>query len=190
MGSVTTASKLAKSLGLGMNEFAWGGAAVAVAIGTPFIPSNMLAVLDLFIIRVLVVLTLLWTVTQGAVAGVAGLVIVGVLYMERNRRKVVMATQRFVKMTEEMEPREEYATVEQEGVSQKTVFVREFDIPEDKTMYYMPVTGCVANSNDFAPLAPGESLDTKRPLPSIPIGAKSAGLFQTAGFGRMSNVVL
>lgn len=187
---MSSAARLAKSVGLRVNEIAWGGAAIAVAVGAPYIPSNVLAVLDLFIIRVLVVLALLWAVTQGPVAGVAGLVIVGVLYLERNSRKVAMATQRFVKMTEEMEPREENATVEQEGVSQKTVFVREFDIPEDRTMYYMPAASCAANSNDFAPLPPGESLDTKRALPSIPVGAQSAGLYQAAGFGRMSNVVL
>jgi len=184
------ATGVAKQLGLRGNELVSVAVAAAVVLFVPMLPENILAVFDLFVVRILVVLGLLWAVTQSPVVGVLGLLVVGVLYLERNRRKVAMAASRFVQMTSQMEAKEENATVEEEGVPQKTVFVREFDVPEDRTMYYMPKTSCVADSNEFMPPPAGESLNTKIALPSIPVGAQSAGLYQQAGFGRKANIVL
>jgi hypothetical protein len=156
---------------------------------TPALPSALLAILDLIVVRIAVIIALLYAISHGAITGLLTFALLGVLYLERNRRKIIIAQARFSQLADSAAPPPQM-TVEEEGVSQKTVPVREFDVPEDRVMFYAPRTSCAANSNEFEPLPAGESLDTKVPLNTIPIGAQSAAMYQKSGFGRDSRNIL
>lgn len=148
---------------------------------TPMIPSNLLAVLDLFLIRILVVFALLWAITKGPRIGLLAFLLIAVLYLERNRRKMDYARDRFSKIVEaDTLPQ---MSVEEEGQGQTTVNVRDFDTPDDRTFYYIPNPSCSANSNTFTP--PTETLNGKVVFPAIPQGEKAAKVFQRDGFGRI-----
>lgn len=148
---------------------------------TPLLPSSLLAVLDLIFIRIFVVFALLWAITKGPRVGLFAFVLIAVLYLERNRRKMDYARDRFTKIVEaDTLPQ---MSVEEEGQGQTTVNVRDFDTPEDRTFYYIPNPSCATNSNTFTP--PSETLNEKVVFPSIPQGAKAGPVFQRDGFGRI-----
>lgn len=168
MDFVKSFSRIEMMLGLGI-------------ILTPLIPSNLLAVLDLIFIRIFVVFALLWAITKGPRIGLLAFIFIAVLYLERNRRKMDFARDRFSKIVEaDTLPQ---MSVEEEGQGQTTVNVRDFDKPEDRTFYYLPNPSCAANSNTFEP--PAETLNGKIVFPSIPQGEKAAKVFQRDGFGRI-----
>lgn len=148
---------------------------------TPLLPSSILAILDIIFIRIFVVFALLWAITKGPRLGLLTFVLIAVLYLERNRRKMDFARDRFSKIVEaDTLPQ---MSVEEEGQGQTTVNVRDFDKPEDRTFYYIPNPSCAANSNTFTP--PTETLNGKIVFPSIPQGEKAAAVFQRDGFGRI-----
>ena len=153
-----------------------------------FIPTNILLVLDLLPIRFLVVIGVLYAITRGPVLGLLSFFLVAVLYIERNRRKVEIARYRFADIVDANTPAE--STVDEEGIPQQTVPVKEFETPDERIMYYIPQDGCAANSNDFAPIQSAESLNGKVVFPSIPQGAKAGPIFQREGFGIDSRNVL
>jgi hypothetical protein len=148
-------------------------------LATPWIPTNILAVLDLILIRLLVVLAVLWAITKGPRVGLLTFVLICLLYLERNRRKIVIARNKFVKILES----DTHMTVDEEGVAQQTVPVQEFENPDDRTMHYLPREGCAANSNGFE--SPSETLNAKVVFPAIPGGSKAGPIFQDEGFGRI-----
>jgi hypothetical protein len=152
---------------------------------TPALPKYVIMLLDLMVVRALIVLGALWAISCGPVVGLLALVLVGVLYIERNRYKLAYARNRFAKIVEADTSAE--MTVEEEGESQKTVPVREFDTPQDRIMYYMPRDGCAANSNEFeAPNA--TSLNDKEVFPPQPQGNKAGAFYQNLGFGQIPGV--
>jgi hypothetical protein len=150
-------------------------------IFTPLIPSNLLAVLDIIFIRIFVIFALLWAITKGPRIGLLTFIFIAVLYLERNRRKMDYARDRFIKIVEADTPPQ--MSVEEEGQGQTTVNVRDFDKPEDRTFYYLPNPSCAANSNTFTP--PDGTLNGKIVFPSVPQGEKAAKVFQRDGFGRI-----
>ena len=148
---------------------------------TPLLPSNLLAVLDLLFIRIFAVLGLLWAITKGPRIGLLAFILIAVLYLERNRRKIDIARDRFSQIVEaDTLPQ---MSVEEEGQGQTTVNVRDFDTPEDRTFYYLPNPSCATNSDTFEP--PSDTLNGKIVFPSIPLGAKAGPIFQRDGFGRI-----
>lgn len=163
---------------IGVTEFSL---VVGIVI-TPFIPTNILLTLDLLPIRFLLVLGLLWAITKGPFIGLLTLFLIAVLYLERNRRKVTIARYRFADIVDKNTPVQ--MTVEEEAVPQDTVPVREFEIPSDRIMYYIPNASCAADSNDFSPVPHAESINAKVVFPVMPQGSKAAVVYQREGFGR------
>jgi len=155
-------------------DYLIGGGIVAIGFASPVIPFAILQLLDNIVVRVLVVLALLFAITQGPLIGLATLVTVGLLFIERNRHKVVKARNKFERIMEASDSPQ--MTVEQEGSPQNTVKVREFDEAVDKEMIYLP--GKNTGSDEFHRVPWSEELNDKRVLKTVPIGNKSAPLFR------------
>ena len=149
------------------------GVLALVILLTPILPTAGLQLLDNLVVRIALVFGLLYAITQGALLGLLALLAVGSLYLERNRRKVHQARQKFAELPDP-EAAERPATVEEESEPQDTVPVIAFEEPSGDVTTYLPKSGM--GSNDFASVAP--TLNEKDPLPTVPLGAKSASLFK------------
>jgi hypothetical protein len=93
---------------------------------TPFLPSSILLMFDLLIIRIAIVLLLLYLIRLGPTAGLFGLFAVGVIYLERNRRKALSAKSKLDMMDTNPIPQ---MSVSQQSKPQQTVPVLPFNIP-------------------------------------------------------------
>jgi hypothetical protein len=160
-----------------------------IILFSQFLPTGLLLALDNFIIRIAIVMLLLYLISLGPTAGIMGLVAVSSMYLERNRRKVVVATNKIDLMDWE---RPEYATVEEASKPQTTVPVNEFDKPDEEEYDYMPHETC--DSGNFEPVAP--SINEKAVLSTIyPLnkngpesGTGSDELFEQLGFGHIKGL--
>lgn len=169
---------------IGMTEF-------ALCLGillTPVIPTGILLLLDFRFVPFFIILALLYAISLGPLIGLLAFFFISVIYLERNRRKIQIARYKFADIVDINTPNQ--MTVEDEGIPQDTVPVREFETPDDRTMYYIPRDGCAVNSNGFTPLPADESLNHKIVFPTIPQGSKAAAVYQAEGFGRDSNNVI
>ena len=154
-----------------------------------FLPTGLLLLLDNVLIRLLVALALLFLISVGPMAGIFGLMAIAILYLERNRRKVVVALQK-VDLMDNATPQQ--ATVEEAGQPQKTVPVNPFDKPEAEESDYFPDDGC--ESGQFEAVAP--TINEKAVLATIyPLhkngpeaGTGSNALFEDLGFGHIRGV--
>jgi hypothetical protein len=101
---------------------------------------------------------LLWMTTHSPGLGVLGLLLVGGIFLERNRRTLFTAYRRgsAPRMTQDMEM----------PVSPSVRFVS-YERPSITRSAYEPAAGC--EGNEFAPVAP--SINEKRPLETVPPGA-------------------
>jgi hypothetical protein len=156
------------------NEYVPVGVLVIAAFATPIVPWTILKLLDYMLVNVFVVVALLMAISYGPATGIMALILAAMLYMERNRQKVVYARMKFTKIMEAK--KDNQATVEEEGKPQETVPVVEFDEPEDDNMIYLPGKG--TGSDKFQRVPFSENLNDKEPLPTVPIGAKSAPIFK------------
>jgi hypothetical protein len=156
------------------NEYVPVGVLVIAAFATPIVPWTILKLLDYMLVNVFVVVALLIAISYGPATGIMALILAAMLYMERNRQKVVYARMKFTKIMEAK--KDNQATVEEEGKPQETVPVVEFDEPEDDNMIYLPGKG--TGSDKFQRVPFSENLNDKEPLPTVPIGAKSAPIFK------------
>ncbi len=160
-----------------------------IILFSQFLPTGLLMLLDNIIIRILIVLVLLYLISMGPTAGILGLMAVAVMYLERNRRKVVVAAKKIDLMDFN---RPELATVEEASKPQTTVPVNEFDKPEEEEFDYMPHETCA--SGDFEPVAP--TINEKAVLSTIyPLnkrgpeaGDGSDKLYEELGFGHIPGV--
>jgi hypothetical protein len=160
-----------------------------IILFSQFLPSGLLLALDNIIIRIGIVMFLLYLISLGPTAGILGLVAVAVIYLERNRRKVVIAAKKIDLMDFDF-PKQ--ATVEEASMPQKTVPVNEFDKPDEEESYYMPTESC--DSGEFEPIAP--TINEKAVLNTIyPLrkdepeaGDGSADLFELLGFGHIKGL--
>ena len=160
-----------------------------IILFSQFLPTGLLLLLDNFLIRILVVLLLLYLITLGPTAGILGLMAVAVMYLERNRRKVVVAAKKLDLMDWQ---KPEYATVEEAAKPQTTVPVNEFDKKTDEESYYIPNTTC--DITDFEPVA--QTINEKAVLSTIyPLSGQSAeagdgsnDLYEELGFGHIEGV--
>ena len=150
---------------IGVTELALGLTILLV----PFLPSNILAIFDLIAVRFLVVVALLFAISQNYLIGI--------------RRKIAMARVRFSEMVDSKSRQE--MTVEEESQSQQTVPVREFEVPDDRIVYYSPNPSCATNSNEFVPASGAESLNAKVVFNAVPGGATAGSLFEREGFGHI-----
>lgn len=150
------------------------GIALILAFAAPAIPTGILWLLDTLVVRILLVIGLIYAAHLSPLIGLAALIAICMLYMERNRNKVVQARLKFEKLQEAKDPAE--MTVAEESEPQDTVPVREFREAEEGKAIYLP--GAQVGNNEFQELDPDYSLNEKRALPTIPIGNKSAPLFK------------
>jgi hypothetical protein len=148
------------------------------------LPTFVLLSLDSIIIRIAIVLLLLYLISIGPTAGIFGLVAVGVLYLERNRRKIVVARKKLDAM-DVNQPAQ--MSVDEERIPQKSVPVLPFEIPRGDEMTYMPSDEM--GSDHFEQVAP--SINSKEVLQSIYEGGEGAGsdkLYEELGFGHIEGV--
>jgi hypothetical protein len=155
-------------------DYLIAGGIAAIGFASPVIPAVVLLLLDNIVVRVLVVAALLYSITQGPLIGLATLVTIGLLFIERNRHKVLNAKFKFERIMEASDSPQ--MTVEQEGVPQNTVKVREFDEADGREAIFLP--GKNTGNDEFNRVPWSEELNDKRALKTVPIGNKSAYLFK------------
>ena len=159
---------------MAQKEYLIAGLIAFVGFAAPIIPSLFMQLLDNILIRIVVVLLATYAITQGPMIGIATIIAIGLLYMERNRQKVNGARRKFEQIQEASDPAQ--MTVEEEGVPQNTVPVRAFEEPDAINSTYLP--GSRTGSDEFNRVFLSEDLTDKRILPTVPIGNKSAPLFK------------
>lgn len=160
-----------------------------IILFSQFLPTDLLVLLDNFVVRILVVLALLYLISMGPTAGILGLMAIAILYLERNRRKVVVAAKKIDAMDWD---RPKQATVEEVAKPQTTVPVNEFDKPNEEESDFMPHETC--DSGNFEPVAP--TINEKAVLSTIyPLnksgpeaGDGSDRLYEELGFGHIQGV--
>jgi hypothetical protein len=160
-----------------------------IILFSEFLPSQILLLLDNFIIRIFIVLILLYLISIGPTAGILGLIAIAILYLERNKRKVVIAKKKLDSMDWTL-PNQ--ATVEEASKPQTTVPVNTFDKPDENESYYIPNDTC--DTDNFEPVAP--TINQKNVLSSIyPLNKKGAEsgissdqLYEELGFGHIPGV--
>ncbi len=159
---------------------------------TPFLPSSILLMFDLLIIRVAIVLLLLYLIRLGPTAGLFGLFAIGVIYLERNRRKALSAKSKLDMMDTNPIPQ---MSVSQQSKPQQTVPVLPFNIPlRDDEMPFMPSDD--TGTDMFEPVA--ESINMKSALhASYPSNGYHSGegaghelenLYESHGLGHLAGV--
>ncbi len=161
-----------------------------IILFSQFLPTNLLLLLDNFIIRIFIVLALLYLISLGPTAGILGLMAIAIMYLERNKRKVVVAAKKIDKMDWNLS---EQATVEEASTPQTTVPVNEFDTPQDEESNFFPTETC--ESGNFEPVAP--TINEKAVLATIyPLnksgpeaGNASNDLYEKLGFGHIPGVI-
>jgi hypothetical protein len=132
-------------------------------------------------------LALLYLISIGPTAGIFGLMAIAALFLERNRRKVIVAAKKIDEMDINM-PKQ--ATVEEASKPQATVPVNKFDEPSEEETFFMPSDTC--DTDNFEPVAP--SINQKAVLSSIyPLGDPESGtgadeLYEQLGFGHINGV--
>ena len=145
-----------------------------VTFAAPVLPGAILKLLDNIIVNIVLILGVLFAITQGPLLGIMALMATAMLYMERNRIKINAARTKFNEIQEASDPAE--MTVEQEGESQETVPVREFRKARESESIYLP--GPKVGDDDFDAVLGAPDLNHKTPLPTVPLGEKSAYLFK------------
>jgi len=159
-----------------------------IVVLSPSVPTDILLLLDNLLVRVAMIFALLYLIYLGPTAGILGLMAIAVLYLERNRRKVKVATQK-LDLMDVNQPQQ--ATVEEEGQPQTTVPVNEFDKPNETESDFLPHNTC--SSGEFEPVAPTMNektvLSTIYPLNKMnESGSGSNKLFESMGFGHIKGL--
>jgi len=157
-----------------------------VILFSPFLPTSILLLLDYVLVRIAIVLLLLFLISAGPTAGILGLMAVAIVYLERNRRKVVVARSKLDLMDTD---RPSQATVEEASQPQTTVPVQDFDVPKHDESDYFSHETC--DSGHFEPVAP--TINEKAVLATVyPLntngpasGDGSNELFEDVGFGHI-----
>ncbi len=171
------------------NEIQYFVVLTALVLLAPFLPSGLLILLDNLFVRLAMIAVLLYCIHVGPTVAIFGLVAIASLYLERNRRKVGLALEKLDAMEVPHAPQ---ATVKEASTPQKTVPVREFDIPAPTESVYVPEDNGSDQDSNFEPVAP--SINQKAVLSTIyPVSAGSSGsgaqhLFEKMGLGHIDGV--
>ena len=164
-------------LGLKQNELTWVLVFAGVALIAPALPTKVLMLLDNIIFRLVAILLILYSISLGPQVGLMALLVVGLLYLERNRRKIQIAAAH-INLMDNNDGVAPQATVKQAAKAQTTVPVRKFDEPEDLSLHFLPSDHM--GSDEFQPVS-GESLNDKIALDSAPLGEHAAAMFESSG---------
>lgn len=133
-------------------------ALVILFVFLPYISDGILSVFHHPIISIISILTLVWFTTKSPGLGILGLLVVGALYLERNRRTLFTAWSRAPRMPEDREF----------PVSPSMKFV-DYEVPSVSRHPFEPAGGCNANSNEWSAVAP--TINQKKVLQSVPPGS-------------------
>lgn len=161
---------------------------ILIILVTPYLPTTILLYLDYMISRIAIVVLLLYLISMGPTEGIFGFILVGVLYLERNRRKVSAA---LIKLDEIDVEKKRHATVEEASRAQTTIPVANFDEPDTRELEYIPEGILTGTSDNFKPVAPSINekavLSSIYPLPqSASASSISSDLFEKMGVGHLS----
>jgi hypothetical protein len=171
------------------NEIQYFVVLTALVLLAPFLPSGLLILLDNLIVRLGMVALLLYCIHIGPTVGIFGMIAIASLYLERNRRKVGLALEKLDAMEVPHAPQ---ATVKEASTPQKTVPVRQFDIPAPTESVYVPEDDGSNQDSNFEPVA--SSINQKAVLSTIyPLSSSSSGsgaqyLFEKMGLGHIDGV--
>ena len=157
-----------------------------IVLGASYLPTSMLMVLDSIIIRITLIFAVLFLISLGPTAGIFGILAIGILYLERNRRKVAKALTKVDLLDNDLPVQ---MTVEEESIPQQTVKVNPFDEPRYDMETFMPKEEC--GSDDFHPVA--DTINEKVVLPTIyprsnPSVNSSSAIYEKSGFGHIPGV--
>ena len=146
-------------------------------ISIPLFSTDVLIQFDTLYARILVVFVLLGSVLVTPLTGLLTLTAIGLLYIERNRRKVLNIQHQYGDPMYKNIYDSHYLTTKDEGVPQKNVTVRPFDNPDDDDdvgAWYVPT-----DDDNGAVLKPIEvsGLDDKQVMEPMPNGEKAGGIF-------------
>jgi len=171
------------------NEIQYFVVLTALVLLAPFLPSGLLILLDNLVVRLAMIAVLLYCIHVGPTVAIFGLVAISSLYLERNRRKVGLALEKLDAMEVPHAPQ---ATVKEASTPQKTVPVREFDIPAPTESVYVPEDNGSDQDSNFEPVAPTINqkavLSTIYPLSSGSSGSGAQHLFEKMGLGHIDGV--
>ena len=171
------------------NEIQYFVVLTALVLLAPFLPSGLLILLDNLIVRLGMIAALLYCIHIGPTVGIFGLIAIASIYLERNRRKVGLALEKLDAMEVPHAPQ---ATVKEAGTPQKTVPVRQFDIPAPTESVYVPEDNGSNQDDNFEAIAPSINqkavLSTIYPLSSTSSGSGAQHLFEKMGVGHLDGV--
>lgn len=149
-----------------------------IIVAIPLLHSKLLMWLDYLPIRIVIIGLLLISIQSGPVIGILSLLCIGVLFIERNRRKLIHIQQHANRPLYTYTSISRHATTKEESVPQKNVIVAPADVPEDDDddvcAWYVPADD---NEGSFDPVENAVSLNEKHILDSIPGGEKAASVF-------------
>ena len=111
---------------------------VLLIVIAPFVPTEVLLLLDILPVRILMTVLLLYFTSVGPVAAVFGFVAIALLYMERNRRKVQGGLKKWDAL-EAVSGKAGGAPVEEAHRAQTTVRVAPMQAPRGEETPYEPM---------------------------------------------------
>ena len=153
-----------------------------IILFSQFLPTGILLYLDNFLVRIVVVFSLLYLIIKGPTAGILGLMAISIIYLERNKRKVEIAAKKLDLMDWS---RENHATIEDATTAQLTIPVNDFDKKTEENTYYIPENK-TCDISDFEPVGP--SINEKAVLSTIPPASSSNRLYEELGFGHINGL--
>lgn len=131
---------------------------VVLFVLMPFISEGILSVFHHPIISIIAILALVYMTSKSPGLGILGLLVIGGLYLERNRRTLFTAWSHAPRMPEDREF----------PVSPSLKFV-DYEKPTISRHPFEPAGGCDENSNVWSAVAP--TINQKKVLQSVPPGA-------------------
>jgi hypothetical protein len=152
------------------------------------IPPSILLLCDNIFIRIIMVLFLLYLSNVGPTVAIFGLVAIAIIYLERNRYKVIETA----KSIDIMDTTSRPATIKEASIPQTTISVTPFDKPDSKDTDFIPEDINNDGSEDNTAPYSESSINTKTVLSSIyprTTGSSSVSeLFEDLGFGHKPDV--
>lgn len=153
-----------------------------VILLSPLLPTKSLLLLDTLPVRVFIAFVLLFLMSLSPFIGIFGFIAMGVLYVERNRRKVAYAIKKLDQMDVHA-PKQ--ATIVEASTPQKTVPVPSFDEPDEEEISFLPKE---EGFNDLH-FDTASSINEKSTLSSIyPLEENTTNFYEKMGVGHVPGV--
>lgn len=135
---------------------------ILLVLVAPFLPTGVLLLLDMLLVRILFTVLLLYFTSIGPVVTVFGFAAIALLFMERNRRKVQGGLKRWEEL-DAVAGKATGAPVEEAHRAQTTVRVSPMDTPREDEIAYSPMEGDATGPEEpldvslFEPVAPTQN---------------------------------